>query len=162
MANGSATLTGTLEAIRFHKTGFLIGKLDSGVSIKGPMVAPQVGMEYAFRGRMERHPRFGETFVFSDYTASYPKDATAIRAYLIENCKWIGPEISKRLVNAYGQETLAVCKADPERVARETRAVLERRLGERARARGRDVRAVRVLRRLHERQVRRHGHGGVR
>ena len=119
MSNGSTTLTGILEAIRFHKANFLIGKLDSGISVKGSMVAPQVGMEYAFRGRMERHPRFGETFVFSDYKASYPKDATAIRAYLMENCKWIGPEISKRLVNTYGQETLAVCKADPERVARE-------------------------------------------
>jgi len=119
MVKSPATITGTLEAIRFHKTGFLIGKLDSGISVKGSMVSPQVGMEYAFRGRMERHPRFGDTFVFSEYTASYPKDATAIRAYLMENCKWIGPEISKRLVNAYGQETLAICKADPERVARE-------------------------------------------
>jgi len=113
------TLTGTLEAIRFHKSGFLIGKLDNGTSVKGHMIAPQVGMEYEFRGRAEHHPRWGETFIFSDYKASYPKDATAIRAYLVENCKWIGPEISKRLVNAYGAETLAVCKADPERVARE-------------------------------------------
>src|SRR3990167_5117457 len=127
MVNTSTTLTGILDAIRFHKANFLIGKLDSGVSIKGPMVAPQVGMEYEFRGRMERHPRFGDTFVFSDYKASYPKDATAIRAYLMENCKWIGPEISKRLVNAYGQETLAVCKADPERVARETSGLTPKR-----------------------------------
>jgi len=119
MATSSATLTGTLEVIRFHKAHFLIGKLDSGISVKGTMVSPQVGMEYAFRGRMERHQRFGETFVFSEYTASYPKDATAIRVYLMENCKWIGPEISNRLVTAYGQETLAICKADPERVARE-------------------------------------------
>ncbi|MEK7386884.1 MAG: helix-hairpin-helix domain-containing protein, partial [candidate division NC10 bacterium] len=76
---------------------------------------------------MERHPRFGETFVFSDYTASYPKDATAIRAYLMENCKWIGPEISKRLVNAYDQETLAICKTDPERVAREISGLTSKR-----------------------------------
>jgi len=127
MANGSATLTGTLDAIRFHKAGFLIGKLDSGISVKGHLFAPQVGMEYEFRGRMERHPRFGDTFVFSDYKASYPKDATAIRAYLMENCKWIGPEISKRLVNAYGQETLAICKTDPERVAREISGLTSKR-----------------------------------
>src|SRR3990167_7423480 len=127
MVNTSTTLTGILDAIRFHKANFLIGKLDSGVSVKGHMFAPQVGMEYEFHGRMERHPRFGDTFVFSDYTASYPKDATAIRAYLMENCKWIGPEISKRLVNAHGQETLAVCKTDPERVARETPGLTPKR-----------------------------------
>ena len=119
MAKSSTTLTGVLDAIRFHKAGFLIGKLDSGVSVKGHLLSPQVGMEYEFHGRMERHPRFGDTFVFADYKASYPKDATAIRAYLMENCRWIGPEISKRLVNTYNQDTLVVCKADPERVARE-------------------------------------------
>jgi exodeoxyribonuclease V alpha subunit len=121
------TLTGTLEAIRFHKSGFLIGKLDNGTSVKGHMIAPQVGMEYEFRGRAEHHPRWGETFIFTDYKASYPKDATAIRAYLVENCKWIGPEISKRLVNAYGAETLAVCKADPGRVAREVSGLTAKR-----------------------------------
>jgi exodeoxyribonuclease V alpha subunit len=127
MATSSTTLSGILDAIRFHKANFLIGKLDSGISVKGHMFSPQVGMEYAFHGRMEHHPRFGDTFVFSDYKASYPKDATAIRAYLMENCKWIGPEISKRLVNAYGQDTLAVCKADPERVARETPGLTPKR-----------------------------------
>jgi len=127
MVNTSSTLTSILDAIRFHKANFLIGKLDSGISVKGHMFAPQIGMEYEFHGRMERHPRFGETFVFADYKASYPKDATAIRAYLMENCKWIGPEISKRLVNAYGQETLAICKVDPERVARETSGLTSKR-----------------------------------
>ncbi len=127
MANDTTTLTGVLEAIRFHKANFLIGKLDNGASVKGHMLSPQVGMEYEFRGRMERHPRFGDTFVFTDYKASYPKDATAIRAYLMENCKWIGPEISKRLVNAYGQETLSVCKAGPERVAHEIPGLTHRR-----------------------------------
>ena len=86
------TLAGVLESIRFHKAGFLIGKLDDGTSVKGHMLSPQIGMEYEFHGRRERHPRWGETFLFSDYRASYPKDAAAIRAYLIENCRWVGPD----------------------------------------------------------------------
>ncbi|MDI6794805.1 MAG: hypothetical protein QME81_18390 [bacterium] len=37
----------------------------------------------------------------------------------MENCKWIGPEISKKLVNTFGEDTLEVCKSDPEKVVKE-------------------------------------------
>jgi len=98
--------------------------------VKGNMLSPQVGLEYTFRGRRERHPRWGEQFAFMDYRVAYPTDLDAIRSYLMENCKWIGPEISRRLVNAYGKETLAICKADPDRVASEISGLTLRRAQE--------------------------------
>lgn len=110
-------VSGVLTEIKFHKDNYLIGRLDSGKSVKGNLIAPQVGMEYTFFGKWQRHPKFGETFVFTDYRASYPKDLGAVRAYLAENCKWVGSEISKHLVNTFGAETLQVCKDNPELVA---------------------------------------------
>ncbi len=114
MRDGHEQLQGVLSAIKFHQANFLIGVLDDGTTVKGNMLSPQVGLEYTFRGRRERHPRWGEQFAFMDYRVSYPTDLDAIRSYLMENCKWIGPEISRRLVSAYGKETLAVCKAEPD------------------------------------------------
>ena len=130
MRDGHEQLQGVLSAIKFHQANFLIGVLEDGTTVKGNMLSPQVGLEYTFRGRRERHPRWGEQFAFMDYRVSYPTDLDAIRSYLMENCKWIGPEISRRLVNAYGKETLAICKADPDRVASEISGLTLRRAQE--------------------------------
>jgi len=112
-------ISGSLAIIKYHQSNFLIGKLEDETTIKGNMLSPQIGMCYIFNGQWENHPRFGRQFAFTDYTTSYPTSLSAIRNYLRENCKWIGPEISKRLVNAYGKETLKICKEQPERVAKE-------------------------------------------
>ncbi len=117
-------LTGILEVIKFHQNNYVIGILDNGASIKGNLLTPQVGLEYEFIGKWDSHPRWGDTFAFSDYKVAYPKDLDAIRRYLMENAKWIGPEISKKLVNAYGENTLIVCKTEPERIAKEISAML--------------------------------------
>jgi exodeoxyribonuclease V alpha subunit len=130
MRDGHEQLQGVLSTIKFHQANFLIGVLDDGTTVKGNMLSAQVGLEYTFRGRRERHPRWGEQFAFTDYRVSYPTDLDAIRSCLMENCKWIGPEISRRLVNAYGKETLAVCKADPGRVAIEIPGITLRRAQE--------------------------------
>jgi len=120
-------ISGILQDIRFHQRNFLIGKLDSGISVKGNMISPQVGMEYHFKGRWDRHPRWGKSFCFSEYRASYPKELSAVRAYLMENCKWIGPEISKKLVNTYGEKTLDICKSHPETVAKDIPGITKKR-----------------------------------
>jgi len=130
MRDGHEQLQGVLSTIKFHQGNFLIGVLDDGTTVKGNMLSPQVGLDYTFRGRRERHPRWGEQFAFTDYRASYPTDLAAIQCYLVDNCKWIGPEIGKRLVNTYGKETLAVCKADPDRVASEISGITPRRAKE--------------------------------
>jgi exodeoxyribonuclease V alpha subunit len=130
MHDGHEQLQGVLSTIKFHQGNFLIGVLDDGTTVKGSMLSPQVGLEYTFRGRREQHPRWGEQFAFTDYRASYPTDLAAIQCYLVDNCKWIGPEIGKRLVTTYGKETLAVCKADPDRVASEISGITPRRAKE--------------------------------
>lgn len=127
MKENRRSVSGILEEIRFHQNNYLIGKLDSSVAVKGSMISPQIGLEYEFQGQWHHHPEWGDTFVFNEYRASYPKSLDAIRSYLMENCKWIGPEISKRLVNTFGEHTLPICKTDPERIARKISGITKRR-----------------------------------
>lgn len=123
----SPEVEGVLTSIRFQQANFLIGKLDNGITIKGEIVGAQVGLEYHFRGRWDRHPKWGDQFVFTEYQTTYPKNLEAIRLYLQENARWIGPEISRALVKAYGADTLQICKSDPGRVASEIKGITSRR-----------------------------------
>ena len=110
-------IQGTLSRIRFHRASFLIGRLDDDTTVKGTLLHPQIGLAYTLTGRWERHPRWGKQFAFTDYAVTYPTDQDAVRAYLREQCRWIGPKISQDLIATYGEDTLRVCKDDPERVA---------------------------------------------
>ncbi len=120
-------VAGTLSEIRFHKANFLIGILDNGIAVKGNMAVPQVGLEYRFYGAWTHSPRWGDSFLFSTYKRSYPKSAEAIRLYLEENAKWVGPEISQKIIAAYGEEALVILKKEPERVAKEISGITEAR-----------------------------------
>src|SRR5258708_39896121 len=91
------------------------------------MVAPQVGLEYRFIGAFTHSERWGDTFLFSTYKRSYPKSVEAIRRYLEENAKWIGPEISRKIIMAYGEEALSVLKTDPVRVTKEIAGISDAR-----------------------------------
>jgi exodeoxyribonuclease V alpha subunit len=119
-------VSGVLTEIRFYENNYLIGILDNGISIKGTMLSPQLSMEYHFTGRWQRHPTFGDTFVFDDYRTSYPTDLRAIQEYLRENTKWIGPALSEKLVATFGAGTLEVCKEHPEKVAKTPGITLKR------------------------------------
>lgn len=108
----------------------MIGRLEDGTAIKGLMPMPQTGLRHSFRGRWVRSPRWGDTFQFSGYRRSYPTTVEAIRVYLEQNAKWVGPEVSKRIVEAFDVESLSVLKTDPERVAREIDGITRPRADE--------------------------------
>jgi exodeoxyribonuclease V alpha subunit len=124
------TLKGRLEAVFFEKNGFVIGMLAGGDKIKGPMENPQVGLEYTLSGRWQSDRKWGLQFVFTEYAVRLPTQTAAIREYLIESAKWIGPVIADRIVDAYGAQTLTICKDDPDRVAKEIRGISPKRAAE--------------------------------
>jgi len=122
-------IAGVLTTVRFHQNSFLIGQLDTGTWVKGPMLKPQIGLRYVFRGAWQRHPTYGDQFSFKDFTTEYPSDLEGIRMYLKEKAKWIGPAISRELLKKYGAQTLQTLKEQPEQVAREINGItLERAL----------------------------------
>lgn len=124
-----ATVKGVLSRINFHENGYLIGKLDTGMGVKGNMLAPQIGMEYEFVGRIESSTKWGKTMCFDSFKTMLPTTIGAIRKYLTENCDYIGPSTSLEIVEKYGPDALKICKDDPERVAREINGLtLERAL----------------------------------
>lgn len=129
--NGSdSEIAGTLGEILFQKGNFVIGHLEDGTAVKGNMLAPQVGLEYRLKGKWVHSPRWGKTFLFSSYKRSYPQSLAAIRRYLEENAKWVGSEISQKIVAAFGEKTLAVLKNEPELVAKEISGITEARASE--------------------------------
>jgi len=123
-------LTGRLSTVRFHRDGFMIGMLDSGIVVKGPMLEPRIGAEYTFTGRVDRNPKWGDQFLFAEHVAKVPEDMEAFRAYLHANAKWVGPKISAAIVLRFGADAVRVCREDPARVAAEVSGVTPERAAE--------------------------------
>lgn len=131
-------LRGSFEsprAVKFHKDNFLIARLtlrDGNVtSVKGTMVTPRFGVEYAFKGWWEEgRGNYGPTFAFDSYETFAPRDVTGILTYIQQTARWIGPVIAGRIVDRYGEQTLEVLKTNPERVAAEIGGVTSARARE--------------------------------
>lgn len=113
-------IKGTLTFIKFRNaSGFLIGVVNDETTVKGTMPNPQVGMNYVFKGEWKQDPKWGRQFDFKDFAPEGFSGLAGIRSYLMEQCKWIGPIISQKIVDKYGKESIQICKDDPDRVARE-------------------------------------------
>lgn len=110
-------ITGLLSTIRYHGNGFLIGMLEGGTVIKGPLLAPQIGVEYILTGHVVNDPKWGQQFNFTDHTAKIPDDTDAFQRYLVANAKWIGPSVAMKVVVKYGKDAVRMCREEPERVA---------------------------------------------
>ena len=123
-----AIVAGTLELIKFHRDGFLIGRVreavtDRVVSVKGSCMQPQIGATYRMAGTWNCHPQYGDTFAFSTYSLELPVEANAIVSYLMATAKWIGPHVGRAIVDQYGASTMHVLKQDPERVVQDVRGI---------------------------------------
>ena len=122
-----AEVKGHIVRVLFHGNGFLIARLDGGETIKGQMLELQDGVAYTFRGRWEDDPKWGRQFHFESYETELPRDTVGIERYLMQNARWVGPEIARRLTDAYGEQTLEVCKEDPGRLAKEVKGLSRKR-----------------------------------
>ncbi len=121
---GTERIKGKLTRIRYEneETGFIIGTLDQA-TIKGSILGPSVGVKYELTGRWVDDPKYGRQFAFDDYDLHVPTDEESIREYLIEKASGVGPATAKQLTQAYGADTLEICRKDPDRVAREIKRI---------------------------------------
>lgn len=90
---------------------------------KGEMATAQLNVSYELKGYWEEHPRYGKQLRVTTFQTIYPTDLDGIKLYLRYNIKWIGPVISRKMIELYGADTLKILKEDPERVAREIEGV---------------------------------------
>ena len=98
-------------------------------TIVGPMPGINVGETLAVSGFWEVHPRHGRNFKVESFQPQLPSTADGIRRYLGSGLiKGIGPKMAERIVSQFGEQTLEIIEAAPERL-REVSGISTNKLG---------------------------------
>ena len=115
-------LDGTVENIVFRndKNGYsVLTLLCDGIAATavGNMTDVNIGDELKLYGNWKVNPNYGEQFSFEYYEHEMPSSAESIFKYLASGAiKGIGIVMAKRIVNAFGDDTLEVMKNQPEKL----------------------------------------------
>ena len=126
------TLTGRVEEIAYSnaQTGYVVLELDTGThltTVVGELPGVAVGEEIAVTGRYTTHPTYGEQFRAQLCERHMPATSAAILKYLASGViKGIGPALARRIVTAFGDDTLEVIEKDYRRLT-QVRGVSERK-----------------------------------
>ncbi|HEY7957762.1 MAG TPA: ATP-dependent RecD-like DNA helicase [Polyangia bacterium] len=86
------------------------------VTVIGPLTETTVGERLRLEGTWEKHPVHGEQFRAQRAVSVMPRTASGVARYL-EGLKGIGPELSRRLVVAFGTRAIEVLEDEPWRAA---------------------------------------------
>ncbi|MCE5319084.1 MAG: ATP-dependent RecD-like DNA helicase [Parachlamydia sp.] len=116
---------GYIEKITFQsdESGFTIAQLKKpGASqptcLVGSMPALKPGETVRCWGKWTKHPVYGQQFAVERYSVEAPADVIGIRKYLGSGLiKGIGPIYAKRIVDAFGKDTLAIIDTYPDRLS---------------------------------------------
>jgi len=121
--NDKASLQGTIGRITYQhpETHYTVARLDSdggsGTTIVGTIFPVSEGEEIKVTGAWKRHPRYGLQFQVDHWHKVDPATIEGIEKYLGSGLiKGIGPAYAKRLVDAFGLDTLQVLTEQPLRV----------------------------------------------
>ena len=155
----TTSLTGSIERVTFHQadSGFCVLRVrvpdrDALVTIVGH--APEVAAGEAVRaeGRFETDPRHGQQFKARELAVAPPTTRSGIERYLASGAiPGIGPELARRMVEAFGDAVFDVIERAPQQL-REIEGVGEKRALSLSRA-------FRAQRRLRELMLFLHSHG---
>ncbi|MBF0474551.1 MAG: hypothetical protein HQK59_01770 [Deltaproteobacteria bacterium] len=119
-------MAGLLNNIRYVKDSFIIADfldwIGDSFSGLGNIINPQIGAEYELSGTWTVDPRFGKQFKFSKYSKLEPQTEQGLLAYL-DKTPWVGRTIGKKIIAAYGIQTLEKLKSDPETVAQDIKGI---------------------------------------
>ncbi|MBQ5327171.1 MAG: ATP-dependent RecD-like DNA helicase [Oscillospiraceae bacterium] len=116
-------LEGTISYITFtsRDTGFTVLELQTDedmVTVVGEMVGVTPGQQLVVYGSYTNHPSFGVQFKVQNYEVALPSDENAIYTYLASGAvKGIGPVTAKRIIKAFGANSLEILECDPVRLA---------------------------------------------
>jgi exodeoxyribonuclease V alpha subunit len=118
------SILGYIQAVTYQhpETGFTVARLKEAhknepTVVVGKMPSVRPGETIRCEGSWKNNPKFGLRFEVSDYSVERPSDAEGIRKYLASGLlKGIGPVIAERIVDRFGEKTLEVIDAAPERL----------------------------------------------
>ncbi len=115
-------LSGTVRTLIFQNadngyTVLLLGTQETEHVVVGCMPTIVPGEQLLVRGHWVNHPTYG-TQLYADYTErTLPSEEAAILAYLSSGViKGVGVATAKRMVGAFGAETLNIIEEAPERL----------------------------------------------
>lgn len=118
-------LQGTVQAVTFQnpQNGYTVLRLleDSGdsITVVGTIPMAVVGERLVITGTWGSHPTYGRQFTAEFLERLLPQTAGEILNYLSSRAvKGIGPVTAKRLVQAFGSQTLDVLENQPEELSR--------------------------------------------
>ncbi|MGA1198931.1 MAG: helix-hairpin-helix domain-containing protein, partial [Candidatus Latescibacterota bacterium] len=120
-------LRGIVDRITFQneENGYTVARLQvegqrggEPVTIVGETLSMNPGESVVLEGEWTTHKQFGQQFKISSYQMVHPSTVEGMRRYLGSGLiKGVGPVTAKRIVNHFGEESLAVIESDPERLA---------------------------------------------
>ena len=124
-ADAYTTVEGSVARITYvsEETQYVVARLDvpgrpDPVTIVGTVLSLTPGETLRVHGRWSHHPKYGEQFKVDRYESVVPATIAGIQRYLGSGMiKGIGPVFAKRLVEAFGGDTLKVIEEAPGRLA---------------------------------------------
>jgi exodeoxyribonuclease V alpha subunit len=117
-------IKGQVERITYanEENGYTIAKMkvpgrNSLVTAAGTLFSLTPGEILILRGYWYVHPKYGEQFTVESYETAIPASVRGMEKYLGSGMiKGIGPVMAKRLVAAFGKETLNVIEENSEKL----------------------------------------------
>lgn len=119
------TIEGTLDHLLYvnEQTGYSVAAVSMGqgiesrrITIVGNFGTLEVGSTIRARGRIERHPRFGDQFKVIDFETIRPAGAVALERYLASEIHGVGPSLARRIAEFFGESLGEVLDTAPERM----------------------------------------------
>ena len=122
MATAYTTLQGTVERITYvnEETQYVVARLDVPGSrdlatIVGNLPSLTPGETLRLQGAWTHHKKYGDQFKVERYETVTPATLNGIQRYLGSGLiKGIGPILAKRLVEAFGLDTLRIIEEEPD------------------------------------------------
>jgi exodeoxyribonuclease V alpha subunit len=119
----TTTLQGTIGRITYQhpETHYTVARLDAdggpSTTVVGTIFPVSEGEEIKVTGTWKRHPRYGLQFQVDHWGKIEPATIEGIEKYLGSGLiKGVGPTYAKRLVGAFGLDTLKVLTEQPLRI----------------------------------------------
>jgi exodeoxyribonuclease V alpha subunit len=122
-STATASLQGTISRITYQhpESHYTVARLDEdggpSTTVVGTLFPVSEGEEIKVTGTWKRHPRYGLQFQVNHWEKIDPSTLEGIEKYLGSGLiKGIGPSYAKRLVGAFGIDTLRVLSEEPLRI----------------------------------------------
>ena len=117
-------LQGAVSAVVYqnYENGYAVLRLNVGggqtVTVVGTIPLPAVGERLMVTGKWSNHSNYGRQFEAEFLERLMPQTTMEILNYLSSRViKGIGPKMAARIVDRFGDQTLAVMEREPERLA---------------------------------------------